>query len=71
MLYPERIETEIQRLQNIGYSDLHISQIICTYSGYPSWQDLSSNQQRRLAEDLHRYTHIARRWHYALTGKLQ
>jgi hypothetical protein len=63
------IMAEIRQLQHIGYTEEHISQIITLYSGgYPSWQDLSANQQRRLAEDLRRYGRIARKWHFSLTG---
>ncbi len=68
----DTIRSEIQRLIRLGYTDEHISQIITLYSGVIlPWQDLSINQQRRLAEDLGRYGRIARKWHYALTGCLR
>jgi len=67
----DTIQSELQQLHRIGYTDEHISQIITLYSGgYPSWEVLSANQQRRLAEDISRYVRIARKWHYSLTGYL-
>ncbi|MDR3592472.1 MAG: hypothetical protein P4N41_22675 [Negativicutes bacterium] len=66
------IASEIRQLIRIGYNDDRISQVITMYSGGRlSWQELSPNQQRRLAADLSHYGRIARKWHYALSGCLR
>lgn len=66
MNYAGAIEAEIAVLRHLGYSEEEIAWVVGIYSGYPSWQGLSHNQQRRLAADLKRHAGIARRWHFAL-----
>jgi len=68
---PEVIQTQLGSLRSMGYSEQAIAQIIGNYTGYLSWEDLSGNQHRRLAEDLRRHVRIARRWNYALSGCLR
>ena len=64
--YAGSIEAEIAVLRHLGYTDAEVAGVVAIYSGYPAWQGLSVNQQRRLAADLKRHAGIARRWHFAL-----
>lgn len=70
MIYPLIIEHHLGELQRIGYTSVKLKCVIETYTGYPSWEGLSVNQQRRLADDLKRHVHLARKWHYCLTGQI-
>mgnify|MGYP003586667492 FL=1 len=70
MEYENQISGYIQQMRRIGYSPAAISQIVSHYAGYSEWNSLSVNQQRRLADDLRRHVHIARKWQYAVTGCL-
>lgn len=69
--YQEQIVLDINHLKRLGYSEQSITQVITNYTGYPDWISLSYHQQRRLAMDLNRYVHIARKWHYCLNGWVQ
>lgn len=71
MEYYNQICGYIQQMRRIGYSQAAISQIIAHYSGYADWDGLTMHQQRRLADDLKRHVHIARKWQYSVTGHLQ
>ena len=70
MEYHNQVHGYIQQMRRLGYSSGAIGQIVCHYSGYPDWDSLSANQQRRLADDLRRHVHIARKWQYAVTNHL-
>lgn len=71
MEYQNQIVGYIQQMRRIGYSQQAISQIITHYSGYPNWAEMTDNQKRRLADDLRRHVHIARKWQYSMTGYIQ
>lgn len=72
MTYPDAILAQIKQLRRIGYSEEHIGEMIALYGGSSlPWREFSANQQRRLAADLGRYSRLARKWHYELTGCLK
>lgn len=70
MEYQDQVCGYIQQMRRLGYSQDAITQIVGLYSGYSDWNGLSVHQQRRLADDLKRHIHIARKWQYALTNQL-
>lgn len=69
MGYAGSIEAEIAVLRHLGYTEAEVARIIGIYSGYLSWQELSKNQQRRLATDLKRHAGLALRWYVALAAE--
>lgn len=69
--YAGAIEAEITVLRHLGYSEAEVARIVGIYCGYPSWQGLSVNQQRRLAVDLKRHAGLALRWYLALAAENQ
>ena len=71
MEYHDQICGYVQQMRHLGYSQGAIGEIVAHYSGYPDWATLSFHQKRRLADDLKRHVHIARKWHYDVTGHLQ
>lgn len=68
MDYAAAIAAELAVLRHLGYTEPDMARIVGIYSGYPDWQGLSRNQQRRLAADLRRHAGIARRWYFAVAG---
>ena len=68
--YHNQVRGYMQQMRRLGYSPDAIGQIVCHYSGYPDVDLLSVHQQRRLADDLRRHVHIARKWQYELTNQL-
>lgn len=68
MDYAADIEAELAVLRHLGYSEPDVARVVGIYSGYPSWEGLSQNQQRRLAADLKRHARIARRWYFAVAA---
>jgi hypothetical protein len=71
MNYLDTIQQSRGQLERIGYTEQQFNDILALYSCNTALDSLSPDELSRLADNMKRFVHIARKSHYLMYGYIK